>query len=230
LEIRGSPAFWHGDHYNLGRSLPEHEMSLDLEAVSRELGRDTEGLIAWALQQDPRAIITSNFRPFSAAILHLVTRQRPDIPVVWMDSGYNTAATYQYADELTRQLKLNRIVYQPLRSRAHREAVEGAVPQIDTPEHERFTEEVKLEPFRRALRELQPKIWITGVRSGDTAHRAGMEPVSQDSRGVIKVAPILQWSSKELWQYLQKHGLPDNLDYYDPTKGDDKRECGLQTA
>ncbi|HEY0913586.1 MAG TPA: phosphoadenosine phosphosulfate reductase family protein [Solimonas sp.] len=206
-------------------------MSLDLQAVNRDLGRDPEGLIAWALAQDPGAIITSNFRPFSAAILHLVTRQRADIPVVWMDNGYNTPATYQFADQVTAQLKLRRLIYQPLRSRAHREAVDGAdVPALDTPEHDRFTEEVKLEPFRRALRELQPKIWITGVRSGDTAHRAGMDPVSLDGRGVIKVAPILHWTSKDLWQYLKQHGLPDNLDYYDPTKGDDKRECGLQTA
>lgn len=205
-------------------------MKLDLDAVNRDLGRDPEGLIAWALAQDPRAIITSNFRPFSAAVLHLVTRQRPDIPVVWMDSGYNTAATYQFADALTQQLHLNRVIYQPLRSRAHREAAGGPVPEIDTPAHDAFTEEVKLEPFARALRELQPQIWITGVRAEDSAFRAGMEPASQDSRGVIKIAPVLYWTSRELWQYLKQHGLPDNLDYYDPTKGDDKRECGLQTA
>jgi len=205
-------------------------MNLDLDAVNRDLGRDTEGLIAWALAQDPQAIITSNFRPFTAAILHLVTRQRPQIPVVWMDSGYNTPATYQYADALTARLQLNRRIYQPRRSRAHREAIDGPVPALETPEHAAFTEEVKLEPFARALRDLQPKIWITGVRAEDSAFRAGMQPVSEDARGVIKVSPILHWTSRDLWQYLQRHDLPDNLDYYDPTKGDDKRECGLLTT
>lgn len=208
----------------------ELEVNLDFDALNRQYAGDTEGLIAWALAQDPRAIISSNFRPFSAPILHLVTRQRPDIPVVWMDNGYNTAATYQFADELTRLLQLNRLVYQPLRSRAHREAVDGPVPALDTPAHEAFTAEVKLEPFARALRELKPQIWITGVRAGDTDHRAGMSPVSLDRRGVIRVAPILHWTSKDLWQYLKQHNLPDNLDYYDPTKGDDKRECGLLTS
>ena len=53
------------------------------------------------------AIITTNFRPFEAVILHMVTRAKRDVPVVWMDNGYNTDATYRFADEVTKQLNLN---------------------------------------------------------------------------------------------------------------------------
>ena len=76
----------------------------ELARVNAELGRDAAGLTAWALGLGQRSIVTTNFRPFEAVILHLVTRVQPDVPVVWMDNGYNTEATYRFADEVTKQL------------------------------------------------------------------------------------------------------------------------------
>lgn len=202
-------------------------MSLDLQAINADFGHDAEKLVAWALSLDKKAIVTTNFRPFEAVILHLLTRVQPDIPVVWMDNGYNTEATYRYVDELTKRLNLNLITYLPKRSRAHREALEGTVPALDDPRHAAFTEEVKLEPFTRAIREMQPEVWFTALRATDTAQRAQMKPVSINPDGLIKVAPLLHWHAKDLWAYMQKHDLPDNEDYFDPTKAEEHRECGL---
>jgi phosphoadenosine phosphosulfate reductase len=203
------------------------DTNFDLARVNAELGRDAQGLVAWALGLGKSAIVTTNFRPFEAVILHMVTQVKPDVPVIWMDSGYNTDATYRFADEVTRQLKLNLRTFLPLRSRAHREALEGAMPALDDPRHAAFTEEVKLEPFARALRETAPQVWFTALRATDTAVRAQMEPVSINPDGLIKVAPLLHWTSRDLHAYCQAHGLPNNFDYFDPTKGDGNRECGL---
>ena len=203
---------------------------VDLAQVNAELGRDAPALVAWALGLGRRAIVTTNFRPFEAVILHLVTRVQPDVPVVWMDNGHNTPATYRYADDLTRRLRLNLHTYLPRRSRAHREAVDGPVPALDDPRHATFTEEVKLEPFARALREMAPQVWFTALRATDSALRAQMAPVSINPDGLIKVAPLLHWSSKDLYQYCEAHGLPNNFDYVDPTKAEDQRECGLHLA
>lgn len=202
-------------------------MDLNIDAVNQELGNDPEALTRWALGLDKRAICTTNFRPFEAVILHMVTQVQPDIPIVWMDSGYNTDATYRFADDLAKRLSLNLTVYHPQRSRAHREALEGATPSIDDPRHAAFTEEVKLEPFQRALREMAPEVWFTAVRAEDTAQRAQMQPVSVNANGLIKAAPVLHWTAKDMYQYLQKHDLPNNFDYFDPTKVEEKRECGL---
>lgn len=205
-------------------------MKLDLtslETVNRELGQQPAALVAWALAQHERAVATTSFGPFAGVILHLVTQARPDLPILWMDTGYNTPETYRYADQLTRQLRLNLTVTHPRRSRAHREAVDGDIPQLGDPRHELFTREVKLEPFERAMAVLDPKVWITGVRAEETAERALMQPVSVNPDGLIKVAPLLGWTAKQLYEYLQRHGLPNNFDYFDPTKVDDKRECGL---
>ena len=200
--------------------------TLNLAQVNAELGRDAQALVNWAVGLDLPTIVTTNFRPFEAVILHMVTRVRPDVSVVWMDNGYNTEATYRFADAVTKQLGLNLKIYLPLRSRAHREAVEGPTPALDDPRHAAFTAEVKLEPFARALRETAPQVWFTALRATDTAVRAAMDPVSINPDGLIKVAPLLHWSSKDLYEYCEQHGLPNNFDYVDPTKGEDTRECG----
>jgi phosphoadenosine phosphosulfate reductase len=57
-----------------------------------------------------------------------------------------------------------------------------------------------------------------------------MEPVSINPDGLVKVAPLLHWTSKQLYEYLVAHDLPNNFDYVDPTKGEDNRECGLHLA
>ena len=204
-----------------------HAQDMDLDRINAELGHDASALVAWALGLGKKAIVTTNFRPFEAVILHLVTRVQPDVPVVWMDNGYNTEATYRYADEVTRLLGLNLKIYLPLRSRAHREAVDGPTPAIGAPGHAAFTQEVKLEPFARALRETAPQVWFTALRASDSAVRAQMQPVSINPDGLIKVAPLLHWSSKDLHEYCKAHGLPNNFDYVDPTKGEEQRECGL---
>jgi phosphoadenosine phosphosulfate reductase len=205
-------------------------MNLELSKINAELGHNAQGLVDWAIGLDRPAIVTTNFRPFEAVILHMVTRANPRIPVVWMDNGYNTEATYRFADEVTKLLKLDLHIYLPRRSRAHREAVEGRTPALDDPRHAAFTEEVKLEPFARALRETAPQVWFTALRATDTAVRAQMDPVSVNPDGLIKVAPLLHWSSKDLYQYCEINGLPNNFDYVDPTKGEDNRECGLHLA
>ena len=205
-------------------------MSIDIAKINAELGRDSQGLVKWALGLGRPAIVTTNFRPFEAVILHMVTRVQPDVPVIWMDNGYNTEATYRFADEVTKQLQLNLRIFVPRRSRAHREAVEGPVPALDDPRHAAFTEEVKLEPFARALRETAPQVWFTALRATDTAVRAQMDAVSINPDGLIKVAPLLHWSSKDLYQYLVAHDLPNEFDYFDPTKDEDNRECGLHLS
>ncbi|WP_048307975.1 phosphoadenosine phosphosulfate reductase family protein [Halomonas sp. PR-M31] len=202
-------------------------MDLDIDALNAQFNENPEGLVHWALSLDKRAICTTNFRPFEAVLLHMVTRMKPDIPVLWMDSGYNTEATYRFADALSQGLALNLHTYHPRRSRAHREALEGATPSIDDPRHASFTEEVKLEPFERALREIAPQVWFTALRAEDSPQRAQMQPVSVNADGLLKIAPLLHWSARDMHQYLQQWDLPNNFDYFDPTKVEEKRECGL---
>lgn len=192
-------------------------------------GAEPQDIVRRALAVARRPVVSTNFRPRSAAFLHLVTRIAPDIPVLWVDTGYNTPATYRFAEALTRRLQLNLKVYSPLVTGARRNAVLGGVPALDDPAHRAFTQEVKLEPFERALREHAPDLWLTGIRGEQTDFRRSLGVVSDGPLGTLRVAPIFAWSAVDLEDYLYEHGLPDNDDYVDPTKGRDNRECGLQS-
>ena len=90
---------------------------------------------------------------------------------------------------------------------------------------------MKLEPFQRGMRELAPKVWITALRKVQNPNRAGLDIVSEDSVfGTIKVSPVFYWNDAEMEDYLRAHNLPNEWDYFDPAKADEKRECGLHAS
>src|SRR5699024_5834624 len=99
-----------------------------------------------------------------------------DIPVLWCDTGYNTPNTYRHADELIKKLRLNLHMYVPKQTVGYRNITLG-IPEVGTPEHTLFSEQVKLEPFKRAMAEWQPDVWFTNLRHGQTAFRDGLDIV-----------------------------------------------------
>jgi len=187
----------------------------------------------WAVAQGAgRAIVSTNFRPYEAVILHLATQAQPDLRVLWVDHGYNRPATYRHAEELKRRLNLNIFAFVPRVTVAHREALHGAVPDpTDEPAMKAFSAQMKLEPFQRGMRELAPTVWLTALRRDQTANRAALDLVSWDENfHTLKVSPLFYWDDAQLEVYLREHDLPNEFDYYDPAKGDAKRECGLHAA
>ncbi len=183
-------------------------------------------IIKKALEFSGDAVVTTNFRPYEAAILHAVSTVEDKIPVVWCDTGYNTPQTYRHAEQVIKDLNLNIFLYVPKQTSAHRDVVLG-IPSIDTPEHDLFTEQVKLEPFRRAMEEHQAKVWFTNLRQGQTAFRNTIGVFSLSKAGVLKVSPFYYWSDDKLDMYLEENNLPNEFKYFDPTKALENRECGL---
>lgn len=208
-------------------------MTLDLEKTNAELKeRSAAEIVHWALQQSPQIITTTSFSPNSAAMLHLVTQIKPDMPIVWIDSGYNMPDAYQVAEQLIEQLHLNMHIYTPQMTTERRNALMGGIPHPDdNPElHAEFVRQVKLEPFERAINELQPKIWLTGIRREETEYRKTLDIVSWDNRGLLRVAPLFHWSADDVQEYMERFGLPTCKHYFDPTKVTANAECGLHTA
>lgn len=206
-----------------------HVDPVQLESLNREFREaPPRTIIAWALTKARRPVLTTNFRPYEAAILQAVYSVDPKVPVIWCDTGYNTPHTYRHAEALIRQLDLDIRRYIPRQTAAHREALMG-IPGIDDPRHQEFTRQVKLEPFQRAMREFQPDVWFTNLRKGQTAHRDGLGVVSLSRDGVLKVSPFYHWEDARLNAYLSERGLPNEFRYHDPTKVLENRECGLHT-
>jgi phosphoadenosine phosphosulfate reductase len=192
-------------------------------------------IVRWALAQaggTGRALVSTNFRPYEAAILHVATRAQADIPVLWVDHGYNRPATYKHAEALRTQLGLNLKPFLPRLTPAHRDAIYGPIPTTeDEAGLKQFSALMKLEPFQRGMRELAPTVWITALRKVQNPNRAGLDIVSMDENfGALKVSPFFYWSDAQLDAYLAEHQLPNEWDYFDPAKADEKRECGLHAA
>lgn len=192
-------------------------------------------IVQWAITQAKgRAIVSTNFRPYEAVLLHLATQAQADIPVLWADHGYNRPATYTHAEQLKKLLKLNIKGYVPKVTAAHYDAAFGGAP-APTPENEErikeFSAVMKLEPFLRGMKELAPTIWLTALRKVQNPNRAGLDIVVEDKNfNTIKVSPVFYWSDAEMENYLKQHNLPNEWDYFDPAKADEKRECGLHAA
>ncbi|RKR07752.1 phosphoadenylylsulfate reductase (thioredoxin) [Maribacter vaceletii] len=185
-------------------------------------------IIEWALQQTTNAVVTTNFRPYEVNILHAVTAVNKDIKVIWCDTGYNTPNTYRHAEELIGKLELNIHLYVPKQTSSHRDVVMG-IPGIEDPNHAIFTEQVKLEPFGRAMAEHKPEVWFTNLRKGQTALRNSLDIFSVSKDGVLKVSPFYHWEDAQLDAYLEENNLPNEHKYFDPTKVLENRECGLHT-
>lgn len=201
--------------------------TLDITKINNELkGKTPDEVVKWALSVANKPVVTTNFRPYEGAILNLVVSEAVDIKVIWCDTGYNTPQTYKHAEELITKLELNVQLYVPKHTVAHRNTVLG-LPTVNDPNHKIFTEQVKLEPFKRAMQEHQPDVWFTNLRKGQTAFRDSIDVVSVSKDGILKISPFYNYSDEELDAYLEKFDLPNEFKYFDPTKVENNRECGL---
>ena len=181
----------------------------ELEQLNQTLaGAAAEARVAFALERwQPNIVLSSSFGAQAAVLLHMVTRQQPDIPVVLLDTQYLFPETYKFADELTARLGLNLKVYQSFVSREWQEARHGRLWEQGAEGIHRFNAMNKTEPMARALRELGADAWITGLRRSQSSTRADLQALAlQDSR--VKVHPIYDWSNRDVHQYLTQYDLP----------------------
>lgn len=201
--------------------------SQNIDLFNTNLRYDSpKDIISFALEMSTRPIVTTSIGSHAVALLHAVTALRPKVQVVWCDTGYNTKATYKHVKDVTKLLQLNLDIVTPKLTTAFLESIFGR-PNISNPNHEAFSEQVKLEPFQRALETHKPDLWFTNLRKGQTAHRDGLDILSFSDKGILKVSPFYHYSDEELQSYLTKHNLPNEDDYFDPVKALSHRECGI---
>ena len=178
------------------------EISANLEKVS------AEERVRWALERfRPRIMLSTSFGVQSAVLLHMVTQQWPEIPVVMVDTRYLFPETYRFADQLTARLNLNLKVYRAEVSAAWLEARHGKMWEHGVDGIEKYNQINKVEPMQRAIRELAVRGWITGLRRQQARSRKDVG-VLQSQNNVVKVQPIIDWTDKMIYDYLKKYGLP----------------------
>jgi phosphoadenosine phosphosulfate reductase len=170
--------------------------------------RNASERVQWAIATLPgEHVLSSSFGAQSAAILHLVTREKADIPVVLIDTGYLFPETYRFADELTAKLRLNLKVYRPEIGIAWMEARFGKLWEQGIDGINRYNRLRKVEPMQRALSEMDARTWIAGLRRSQTTERRTIDFLEL-REGRWKFHPLADWNDRDVWQYLQSHRLP----------------------
>ena len=173
-----------------------------LEALS------AQDRVAWALEHLPgEFVLSSSFGIQAALMLHLVSQQKRDIPVILTDTGYLFPETYQFIDQLTERLRLNLKVYRADLSPAWQEARYGKLWEQGVEGIERYNQLNKVEPMARALSELNAKTWFSGLRREQSGSRGNL-PVLAIQRGRFKFLPVIDWSNKDVFYYFKEHDLP----------------------
>lgn len=177
-------------------------LNQELEAQS------AEQRISWALDNLPgNFMLSSSFGAQSAVMLHMLTQQYPDIPVVLTDTGYLFPETYRFIDTLTKRLNLNLKVYRSDLSPAWQEARFGKLWEDGLDGIERYNKMNKVEPMQRAINDLGINTWFAGLRRSQSDTREHLSVLKQQANQ-MKIHPIIDWSNKDLHMYLKKHDLP----------------------
>jgi len=180
-----------------------------LETCNRRFAALTaEARVEWALEHLPAYhVLTSSFGAQAAVSLHLVTSVAPSIPVVLIDTGYLFPETYRFIDELTVRLQLDLKVYRAELSPAWQEARHGQRWLRGREGLDSYNQENKVEPLKRALRELGVSTWFAGLRRQQSESRSTI-PFLAWSGDRWKVHPIADWTDRDVHYYLKKHDLP----------------------
>ena len=183
--------------------------AVDTAAADRRLsGATPSERISWAVKEFGSSLVLStSFGAQAAVMLHLATQIVPDIPVVFVDTGYLFPETYRFADELTARLKINLKVYRAAESPAWIEARHGKLWEQGAEGLSTYNQIVKVAPMQRALSELGARAWLAGLRRVQSSTRERLSIVSvQDGR--TKVLPIVEWTDKDVYRYLTENDLP----------------------
>ena len=218
----------------------------DLEAASA-IDR-----VRWAHEQyGNKLVLSTSFGIQSAVMLHLVTTVIPDIPVIFVDTGYLFPETYKFAAELTERLKLNLKTYLPRQSAAQQEAIHGKLWEQGLEGLGQYNRINKVEPMNRAIQELGATAWLSGLRRHQSSSRQERTVAEQQNK-IMKVYPIIDWNDRDIYNYLTENNLPYHPlwdqgyvsigDWHSTSKlgegmsaeetrfGGLKRECGLHES
>jgi phosphoadenosine phosphosulfate reductase len=221
----------------------------DLEALETQSAEQVIDLVLSALSRR-RACITCSFQAEGMVVLHMLRRCLPDVPVLFLDTGYHFPETYEFRDQLTREWSLNLVNITPAQTVEQQESALGILYREDPT---RCCQLRKVEPLMRALAPF--RTWFTGLRREQSITRKNLRKAElhqlPTGNVITKVNPLADWSSGQVWEYTRAHNLrylpqydqgylsigcqPCTAIPEDPTNprsgrwGGRKLECGIHT-
>lgn len=180
----------------------------DLEDVNARFeGAEPAEIVAWALDLAERPAVASSFQVESTVVLHLATRVVPDVPVLFLETGFHFRETLELKERLTRQLGLNVVDLRGETTPAEQAAIHG--PRLYERNPALCCVLNKVRPLDRALAGYD--LWMTGLRRGSASTRGAVPFVephrTAEGHKLLKVNPVASWTHGRARAYLEEHGL-----------------------
>src|SRR6267142_1738172 len=163
--------------------------------------------------ENARSCLTSSFQAEDMAVLHLLRKRIPDVPVLFLDTGYHFPQTYEYRDRLAREWSLNLVNVLPVQTVAEQESAFGILNRSDPT---RCCLLRKVEPLLGALEPFE--VWFTGLRREQSPTRKNLRKAEDhrlpSGKTVLKVSPLADWTWAKVWEYTGANRL-NYLPQYD---------------
>lgn len=175
--------------------------------------RNAEDIVREQLAASENACITCSFQAEDMVVLDMARQLRPDIPVLFLETGYHFAETYAYRDRYAREWNLHLVNLMPKLTVIEQESQFGKLYQT---EPTKCCNLRKVEPLFRGLAGY--RVWLTGLRREQSPSRANLQQIEThilpDGQSLLKVSPLAAWTNKDVWAYVKARGI-DPLPLYD---------------
>jgi phosphoadenosine phosphosulfate reductase len=180
-----------------------------VESLAPELALDT----VLAANENARVCLTSSFQAEDMAVLHLLRKRIPDVPVLFLDTGYHFQQTYEYRDRLATEWSLQLVNVLPRQTVPEQESAFGILYQTDPT---RCCQLRKVEPLLGALEPFD--VWFTGLRREQSPTRKNLKKVElhrlPTGKTLWKVSLLADWRWEQVWSYVNANGI-SHLPQYD---------------
>ena len=182
---------------------------MDIVLLNKRLeSLEAEAILKWGLETfRPKVAVSSSFQTQSVPLLHLISRICPDMPIIFIDTGYHFPETLKFRDNLQNRLGLNIFVYRP--------STENRRPLFDDHSGALYRRDPdlccyinKVEPMQRVVAELGLEALISGVRRDQTEYRKGLRVLERQQTGLLRIHPLINWVRSDVFAYIENNGLP----------------------
>lgn len=191
-------------------SVHEHEAKLLADHFE---SRSIEDVLEWAVARySPRLVMTSNFGVEGVVLMDHLMRVAPQIPVIYLNTGFQFPATDEVKERLRDRYKFNLIEARALLSVEEQAKIYGE--RLYETNSDLCCRIRKVEPLQRALAGFDG--WLAALRRDQSPTRAGIKVVEWNERHQLaKIHPLARWTRSEIWNYIVKNDLPYNRLYDD---------------
>jgi phosphoadenosine phosphosulfate reductase len=178
---------------------------IDVESVETGSAVDVVESVL-ASHAEARVCLTCSFQAEDIIVLDLLRQRLPNIPVLFLETGYHFAETYEFRDKLAKEWQLNLVNVVPRKTVAQQETEFGILYRE---EPTKCCQLRKVEPLLEALEPFE--IWFTGLRREQSPTRKNLKKVEQHrlpiGKTLLKVSPLADWTWGQVWEYTGGKGL-----------------------